>query len=57
MTMDDRTQQLRRAMLAACGITDRPGSGSRAVAERLRSRDRDIASRFAAISGAPQRGA
>lgn len=53
--MDDRTQQLRRAMLAACGIADRPGSGSRAAFERARSRDRDIALRFAAISGAHQR--
>lgn len=55
--MDDRTQQLRRAMLAACGIADRPGSDSRSVAERLRSRDRAIASRFAAISAPRQRGA
>ena len=54
--MDDRTQQLRRAMLAACGIADRPGSGSRAVADRLRSRDRVIAERFAAISGTRRRG-
>lgn len=54
--MDDRTQQLRRAMLAACGIADRPGTGSRAAAERLRSRDRMIAQRFAAIS-TRQRGA
>ncbi|MGK2936695.1 MAG: hypothetical protein ACSLFR_02655 [Solirubrobacteraceae bacterium] len=54
--MDDRTQQLRRAMLAACGIADRPGSGSRAAADRLRSRDRVIAERFAAISGTCRRG-
>lgn len=54
--MDDRTQQLRRAMLAACGIADRPGSASRAAFERARSRDRDIALRFAAISDTRQRG-
>jgi hypothetical protein len=53
--MDDRTQQLRRAMLAACGIADRPGSGSRSLNDHLRSRDRELARRFAAVSSTRQR--
>ena len=49
--MDERTLQIRRAMLAACGIADRPEDASSAsFIERARSRDRDIAGRFAALS-------
>ncbi|MBJ7329314.1 MAG: hypothetical protein JHC95_05415 [Solirubrobacteraceae bacterium] len=53
--MDERTLQIRRAMLAACGIADRPGSGSQSLVERARSRDRDISGRFAALNARSRR--